>query len=282
MEMLFNDVSDTALWIAAYRAQETERVDAVFRDWLAARLAGIRGYQMAATMPHTKAMAFAMVVRTAAIDRLVTAAVSQGIDTVINLGSGLDTRPYRMKLPVNLRWIEVDFPATIHYKNEKLAGEGPVCRLERIAMDLANESQREMLFCQLGDEIRSALVITEGVIPYLTNCEAASLSRSLHAIPSFKYWIQDYSHGKMRRSRQTKDISKRLGSAQWQFTENDPVKFFGGHGWKVREDLHILDEADRIGRRFPTMFPLNLLLDVLPRSMRQLGNNSQGYVMFAR
>jgi methyltransferase (TIGR00027 family) len=281
MKMLINDVTDTALWIAAYRAQETERTDAVFRDWLAARLAGARGYHMAATMPHTKAMAFAMVVRTAAIDRLVTAAISQGIDTVINLGAGLDTRPYRMNLPVSLRWIEVDFPATIQYKNEKLAGEGPVCRLERIAMDLANESQREMLFCQLGDETRSALVITEGLIPYLTNAEAALLSRNLHAIPSFKYWIQDYNQGRMGRNRQTQDISKKHEKTQRLFTEPDPVRFFGEHGWKVCEDLHILDEADRIGRRFPTMFPWRLLLSLLPRSLRQLGNNAYGYVMFA-
>jgi methyltransferase (TIGR00027 family) len=271
MEMLINAVSDSALWIAAYRAQETERTDAVFKDWLASRLAGVRGYQMAATMPHAKTMAFNMVVRTAAIDRLVTAAVAQGIDTVINIGAGLDTRPYRMKLPVHLRWIEVDFPATIQYKNEKLAGEGPVCRLERIAMDLGKECQREMLFCQLGEETKSALVITEDLIPSLTNCEAAALSRSLYAIPSFKYWIQDYSQGRAR-NRQ----------APPQFTETDPIRFFGGHGWKVCEDLHLLDEADRIGRRFPAMFPLNMLMNVLPRKMRQLGNNNSGYVMFAR
>jgi O-methyltransferase involved in polyketide biosynthesis len=37
------DVSDTALWIAAYRARETERAGALFHDPLAGRLAGDRG-----------------------------------------------------------------------------------------------------------------------------------------------------------------------------------------------------------------------------------------------
>jgi hypothetical protein len=36
------DVSDTALWIAAYRARETERAGALFHDPLAGRLAGDR------------------------------------------------------------------------------------------------------------------------------------------------------------------------------------------------------------------------------------------------
>ena len=37
------NVSDTALWVAIYRAIETDRPDAHFRDPLARRLAGDRG-----------------------------------------------------------------------------------------------------------------------------------------------------------------------------------------------------------------------------------------------
>ena len=102
------DVSDTALWIAAYRAQESEREDAVFKDRWARKLASERGIEMVEEMLHSEDMAFAMVMRTVAIDRLVSSAIAQGVDTVLNLGVGLDTRPYRMELPSHLRWIEVD------------------------------------------------------------------------------------------------------------------------------------------------------------------------------
>lgn len=44
---LVRDVSDTALWVAVYRARETERPDALFRDPYARRLAGARGEQIA-------------------------------------------------------------------------------------------------------------------------------------------------------------------------------------------------------------------------------------------
>src|SRR5690349_11544278 len=112
---IIGHVSDTALWIAAYRAQESERQDAVFKDHLARKLAGERGKSIVANMPYADRMAFAMIVRTSAIDRLVHMAIERGVDTVINLGTGLDTRPYRMKLPSDLQWVEVDFPHLITY-----------------------------------------------------------------------------------------------------------------------------------------------------------------------
>ena len=77
-----------------------------------------------------------MVVRTSAIDRLIYEALQSGIDTVLNLGAGLDTRPYRMNLPADLQWIEVDFPNIVELKNATLVEHRPVCELERVGMDL--------------------------------------------------------------------------------------------------------------------------------------------------
>src|SRR4051812_28264404 len=125
MENSINHISDTALWIAGYRAQETKSSHPVVKDHLAEKLAGEKGIEMVATTPHTKSMAFAMIVRTCAIDRLVEKAISKGIDTVINLGAGLDTRPYRINLPSHLIWIEVDFKNIIDYKSEILKHENP-------------------------------------------------------------------------------------------------------------------------------------------------------------
>ena len=41
-------VSDTARWVAVYRAMETERPDALFRDPWARRLAGVKGENIVA------------------------------------------------------------------------------------------------------------------------------------------------------------------------------------------------------------------------------------------
>ncbi len=278
----FTDISDTAFWIAGYRAQETGRADAVFNDFLAQKLAGERGRQMVAVTPGTKQMAFAMVVRTASIDRLVLMGVEKGIDTVINLGAGLDTRPYRLPLPANLNWIEVDFPNIIDYKNTVLAEDKPVCHLERIAADLSGIDARQKLFAELGSRAQQALVITEGVTAYLTNADAAQLSKDIYAVPGFKYWVENYSAGFFRRHGRLLNKTGMLNNTPFKFSAYDPIAFFGKIGWKVSADLHILDEADRIGRPLPLKMPLSLLMRIFPKWMRKQGNKTHGCVMFGK
>ena len=47
-EPTIRDISDTAIWAAIYRARETERPKALFRDPFAKRLTGERGERIAA------------------------------------------------------------------------------------------------------------------------------------------------------------------------------------------------------------------------------------------
>jgi methyltransferase (TIGR00027 family) len=274
-----NNVSDTALWIAAYRARESEREDAVFKDALAKKLAGERGFEMADSTPGTKAMAFVTVIRTSAIDRLVMNAIKEGVDTVINLGAGLDTRPYRMQLPAQLQWIEIDLQNIIDYKTKMLQHDKPSCILKRIVLDLSNETERENVFKNINDTSKKALVITEGVIPYLKKEQALNISKSLVAYPSFKYWIMDFKQGRMR-SWRVKKLKKHLKKTPLQFDDPDPIKFFGETGWRVKEKIFILDEADRINRELPVMFPWSILMKLFRKKIRNIGNKTHGSVMF--
>jgi methyltransferase (TIGR00027 family) len=129
-------ISDTALWVAVYRARESERSDAVFHDPYASKLAGDRGMQIAAAMPFAQRHSWSYVARTRLVDQVIERELSRGTDMVINLVAGLDARPYRMRLPASLRWIEVDLPDTLNYKQEVLAAESPSCAVERVALDL--------------------------------------------------------------------------------------------------------------------------------------------------
>jgi methyltransferase (TIGR00027 family) len=282
------DVSDTALWVATYRAMESDRPDALFRDPLAARLAGERGKQIAAAMPYPKIMNWILVIRTVALDRLILNAIELGADTVVNLGTGLDTRPYRMTLPPALRWIEVDFPNIIEYKNQTLASEKPACRLERIALDLSNFPERRALFQRIGAESKktsggtgAAVVITEGVIPYISSADAAALSEDLYAIPSFQYWIQDYRQGGFRQwtPRRMKEIFK---DAPFKFNETDWLSFFKKQGWKIGENILAWDESRRLRRPFPFLFPWSLIGLLLPPKMRKRVREASGFVMYVK
>jgi methyltransferase (TIGR00027 family) len=276
------NVSDTALWIAAYRAQESESAHPVFKDPLARKLAGERGVKMVAETPNTKAMGFAMVTRTLGIDELVLLAMQKNIDLVINLGAGLDTRPYRLPLPPGLVWIEVDFPTIIDYKNNLLKNDRPVCQLERIACDLTNDAASTELFRQLGAHSSKALLITEGVLAYLEKEEAAVLAEKLRRVASFKYWIMDIKRGGFRNHKTAKNLNKVLKKTPLKFDHPEPLMFFKDLGWKPLEERWILDVADRAGLKFPAMFPWNLLIRLLPGKIREKGNKTYGYVMLEK
>jgi O-Methyltransferase involved in polyketide biosynthesis len=76
--MPIENVSDTARWVAVYRAMETARPDALFRDPYAERLAGERGRQIVDEMKHGRRMAWAMIVRTAVMDEMILDRIANG------------------------------------------------------------------------------------------------------------------------------------------------------------------------------------------------------------
>ncbi len=172
---LIRDISDTARWMAVYRARETERPDAVFRDPFARALAGERGEQIAKAAGFGEENAWSFLARTYLFDRFVTKQVKQGADLVVNLAAGLDTRPYRMELPPALRWVEVDLPDILDYKEEILGDAKPVCELERVRLDLTNPDARRGLFNRLGRTAQNVLVISEGLVIYLMPAEVGAL-----------------------------------------------------------------------------------------------------------
>jgi methyltransferase (TIGR00027 family) len=102
-------ITDTARWVAFYRAIESERPDPLFSDPYARMLAGLRGEKIVRRMKGARAYAWPMSVRTKTIDKLIAQSITgDHVHLVVNLAAGLDTRPYRMDLPRQLTWVEVD------------------------------------------------------------------------------------------------------------------------------------------------------------------------------
>jgi methyltransferase (TIGR00027 family) len=274
-------VADTALWMAHIRAVENRRSNAAFHDSLAALLAGDRGRRIARSIPHSTAAAWGMVIRTSAIDRLIVEALSLGVDTVLNLGAGFDTRPYRMSLPAGLRWIEVDFPDLVESKNAKLAATAPVCKVERIGMDLSDRAARNDLFARLGGVAKNGLLISEGLIPYFSNEDVDDLARGLHRTPSFRHWIQDFDNAGERR-RMPKSWEKKLAAAPFLFQAKDWFEFFKQAGWKTQKVITSAEESELIHRPYPFVFPMGFLMHALPKSIREKVLSVSGAVLFKK
>lgn len=184
-----NHVSDTALMVAACRALETELPDAFARDPFAARLAGERGFAILDAMPHSMVLRFGMAIRTRFLDELLGDVLAgDAIATVLSVGCGLDTRPWRLDLPSNLRWIEVDFPDVLDYKYGLLADQKPRCHLEHLSVDLNDPVQRMAMY---GSASGRALMITEGVLMYLPAGTVEALAAEVHGQSGVAHWISD-------------------------------------------------------------------------------------------
>jgi len=267
-EPLVSNVSDTARWVAVYRAWESARPDALFRDPFAERLAGERGHAIAAIMPRQARNGWPIIVRTRLIDDLVMASIAEGCDCVVNLAAGLDTRPYRMALPASLHWIEVDLPALIEEKTRLLAAEQPVCRLARRAVDLTDAAARAALLDEVAATAKHALVISEGLLLYLEEAVVRALSLDLAARPSIRWWIAELaSPGVLRMMR--RHMGEQLANAQLRFAAPDGVAYFERLGWQAREIRAVFREAGRL-RRLPWF--MHLLSHLPGPDPRRLGN----------
>jgi methyltransferase (TIGR00027 family) len=283
-ESPIQNVSDTAFMVAAWRARENERADALFRDPLAARLAGDRGRRIIENLPRgTFLGGWSVVIRTCIIDDFIRTAVAEGVDTILNLGAGLDARPYRMDLATTLRWVEVDFPDVIELKETILAGETPRCRLERVKLDLSASDERERVLKEIAATSQNVLVLTEGVIPYLDPKEVAALSRALRSHAPFRQWITDYFSPASYRYRRRRGMNRVMKSAPFRFEPEDFFGFFQDLGWKRRSIRYIPEEAVRLNRPIPLPWFIRLRLKlvklILPAERLQAMKRFMGYVL---
>jgi len=268
-EPLIRDVSDTARWMAVYRARESERADAAFRDPFARRLAGDRGERIAAAMAFGEENAWSFVTRTYLFDRFVARLVQSGVDVVLNLAAGLDARPYRMQLPAALRWIEVDLTEILDYKEAILADAKPSCALERVRLDLSNGDARRGLFTRIGREATNVAVLSEGLLIYLMPQDVGELAMDLARPFSFHHWLVDIaSPGLLATLTEHMGQAVQRAGAPFLFAPAEGPEFFTRFGWKPAEVRSILKTAAKLGR-----LPIALrLIALLPESSGAQGS----------
>jgi len=250
MTQVIQNVSDTAFMVAGFRALEAERPQPLFRDPLAWKLAGDQGRKILATIPPRFVGAWSVVIRTVIIDAFIHQAIEAGVDTILNLGAGLDTRPYRMDLPKSLNWIEVDFPHMIELKEERLADGMPHCKLQRIKLDLTDRALRLQLFADVAGRAKEILVLTEGVIPYLSEDDVGALADDLRKVDKVRFWIADYFSPQAIRYGE-KLRARFMRNAPFLFAPTDWFGFFAGYGWRAKDVRYIAEEGERLGRPIP-------------------------------
>lgn len=265
-EALVRNISDTALWAAVFRGWESKRPDALFRDPYAEPMAGERGARIAAELKFGTRHTWSWIARTYVFDQMIRDEIAQGAEMVINLAAGLDTRPYRMPLPRSLTWVEIDLPGILDYKERFLAAEQLACSLERIKLDLANVRARREVFAELGRRVKKALIVSEGLIIYLSREEVAALAGDLAGPSSLRSWILDLtSPALLRMLRKGMGAHLERAGAPLKFGPEEGPDFFLPYGWKPMRAQSLAHVAARVKRLPLWMRPFTWFPDRFPK-----------------
>lgn len=282
--MTIEHVSDTARWVAIYRAMESERPDALFNDPYARRLACEKGAEIVRTLKDGRSMAWAMIVRTQIFDEIILREIrSNRVDLVLNLAAGLDARPWRLDLPSTLQWVDVDLPDILRYKLDKLREAKPHCAYEAIEADLTNATVRRDLFARIGARSKRALVVTEGLLIYLSDADVAALATDLHAIPAFARWVIDLASPRLLRM-MSKSWGKAAakGNAPFLFAPASGTDFFRKQGWEERAFYSTLEEAKRLRREMKGAALWRFVGRFYPARLREEFRRFSGTVLLER
>jgi methyltransferase (TIGR00027 family) len=272
-------VGATALGVAAARAAETARPDALIRDdyaYLLTASAGPAWAQMAsgddewlrydeqARRQHEMARNY-QAVRTHYFDGYFNAAVRAGIRQVVILAAGLDSRAYRLDWPAGTTVFEIDQPKVLGYKTSTLDASGAVPKARRVpvAVDLRDDWPVALLAAGF-DPAQPTAWLGEGLLPYLPGdaqdrlfdlVTAQSAAGSRVAVEAFNLHPSHYSSKKraVRRER-TAQLRERLGLDLdvdiLMYTDDeraDAAEWLAGHGWRV-DAIPSAEEMKRLGR----------------------------------
>jgi methyltransferase (TIGR00027 family) len=261
--MPIQHISDTALLTAYARATESERPDALFRDEYARALAGDRGAELARETEAFATIANSVACRTRVFDDLLLRLVrEEGLDLVLNLGAGLDTRPWRLDLPPSLKWVDVDLPEILAYKRERVGERSACCGYEGRPADLSVRTELSEVIGSAA-HARKALILSEGILVYLTEQDVAALAAELHAQSTIGWWLTDIA-GPKALPMMAKAWGELLAGAQYQFAPTSPVAFFRARGWQEVEFRSAQAEAQRLGRAHGRGLIGSLLWSIFP------------------
>jgi len=164
-------VSQTAYYCCGVRMQDAESAHPVIGDHYAKRLMSAEGLQYWEEFKEFKMPNAANTARPYIIDGYLKELLATHPDsTVIIIGAGLDSRAYRFK---GATWIEIDEPAVLEYKNEKLPVSECPNALERVAINFETEKLADKLMPYRNRE--HIIIIIEGVFMYLSMAQREAL-----------------------------------------------------------------------------------------------------------
>ncbi|MBX7449094.1 class I SAM-dependent methyltransferase [Mycolicibacterium sp. 3033] len=272
-------VGSTAVMVAAARAAETRRPDALIRDPYAEMLIaeageGVWGLMLdddfttrvTASDPEVAAMFENMksyqAVRTRFFDTFFDDALAAGIRQIVILASGLDSRAFRLPWPAGTTVFEIDQPKVLDYKAATLAEHGvdPTADRRAVAIDLRQDWPAALTGAGF-DTGQPTAWLAEGLLMYLPadaqdrlfaqvtelsapGSRVAAESMGLHADDRRERMRERFARITAQFDVQPMDIS--------ELTYEDPdradvAEWLNAHGWHAQA-IPSQDEMKRLNR----------------------------------
>ena len=234
-------VGNTARWIAASRARESELAQPLFSDPYARELAGEAGFDLQRLMRTAMGVPgdgpdLYLSIRTKFLDDALHDTVrSRGLHQVVILAAGMDTRAFRIPWPSGVRVFEVDRDEIFDHKEAVLAraSASPSCDRHVVRADLARPWAAALAVAGF-ERSKPAAFLVEGLLMYLEESNALALLTAIGGIAAPGSWIAaDVVNPEVLTSPYMARYMTALREAgsPWKFGIDDPESFFRQRGW---------------------------------------------------
>ncbi|MFE7168823.1 SAM-dependent methyltransferase [Streptomyces sp. NPDC057616] len=248
MTELLNPVERTALLTAALRAAETRRDDRLYEDPYAARLVGETGPELLAevqdaTYPPDRPRSLPSTPDYNAIrtrffdDYLQRSAAEPEMTQIVLAPSGMDSRAYRLRWPDHVRYFEIDRPAVLEFKADRLAGVSARVDRRSVAVDLTDDDWEQRLVASGYDPVLPSTWLLEGLLYYIPEQDTRRMLERVAAITApgsrIAADLVNTAALTLPPMRGLLDLFERWG-CPWLFGSDEPEALFDGHGFDVR------------------------------------------------
>ncbi len=253
MKPLLENISQTAFLVASCRAKEGLEDEPLFNDDLAHLYLESQEQSLLSAFEASRqypVFSTSIVVRTAVIDKLILKLIrKEGIQQVINLGAGLDNRPYRLSLPIDLIWWEIDYIDLVKYKGTTLSKYSPKCTLYRHGMDLSDLSQLNVFIKSEINQEKKTLILSEGFLIYFDSSTVVKYLSLFSNLEYCTHWLTDIGteKNKIGKDVQLEPVYEELLQNMHFFsTPSDPI--YSENNWKVKRHKDLAVEALKLNR----------------------------------
>ncbi|WP_344833600.1 SAM-dependent methyltransferase [Actinocorallia longicatena] len=225
--------------MAGFRAEEHRREDRYLEDPFAQVLVPA-GERPAVGDEAPNAM---VIIRGRLVDETVLSAVEEGVRQIVSLGAGSDTRAYRLRLPGDLHYIEVDLPGQLAEKAGLLEDFRASCRVSRLEVDLRGEWGLEGF-----DPAVPSLWTVEGVFYYLREEQIGDVLRKIteRSVPGS--WLAfDVPHPGYLAAAENQGFLRFMAERGSGFTGAmaDPAACLARYGWEA--EAHLQGDLNGVG-----------------------------------